>query len=217
MEQTSPISLTPPESRKLNKANIVMACLMVLMLGAAATFGILWGIERNKPPKVIEEPVVDCQSDSTKCQEDGAASSDYIYIGQWGIKIKIPENLKNLRYSYRGEGSDRFEYSDGTIKIFDHESQVSVSGTAGIGDGTVPDFASHSESGLGTVSRYKKETYDCEDASCPTHVTTIGDYEYYYNHPQTVISQSQSDTEWEKASVELIQTMLTNLDNYTVF
>lgn len=216
MEQNFHSSPVPVEKRKLNKANIAMAIFSVLALGAAVTFGILWVVEKNKIP---ETPTSNSSTTVTqKPEENGSESANpaYIYIGQWGIKIKIPENLKNLYYNYRGEGADRFEYSDGTIKIFDHESMVSVSGTDGEGDGITPGFAGYSEHGLGVVSRYKEGAYECQ-ASCPTYVVTIDGYEYYYAHPQAVASKDQADVEWEMSSVKLIQTMLSTPENYSRF
>ncbi|MBQ9029338.1 hypothetical protein IJ114_01045 [Candidatus Saccharibacteria bacterium] len=50
MEQTLGAGLEPTKKKKLNKANILMACLMVLMLAAAITFGVLWAAERSKSP-----------------------------------------------------------------------------------------------------------------------------------------------------------------------
>lgn len=213
MEQNFHSSPVTVEKRKLNKANVAMAIITVLTLAAAVTFGILWITEKNKSP----EPVAD-NSNATvvqKPEDDKAETSSpgYIYVGQWGIKIKIPENLKNLHYNYQGEGADRFEYSDGSIKIFDHNASISVGGTDGEGDGIAPDFA---KQGIGDITRYKEGSYECQ-ASCPTFVVAIDGYEYYYSHPQAVSSQSQSDIEWEMASVKLVQNMLSTAENYSKF
>ncbi len=213
MEQNFHSSPVPVIKRKLNKANIFMAVLLLLVIAVAITFGILWAVEKNKPSEPATNNTSPTITPEPEDDKTATSSPDYIYIGQWGIKIKIPENLKNLHYNYRGEGADRFEYSDGTIKIFDHESTVSVSGTDGEGDGIAPDFAKNS---LGSVSRYKEGTYECQ-ASCPTYVTTIDSYEYYYAHPQAVSSQEQADAEWEMASVQLIQSMLSSPENYSRF
>lgn len=220
MEQTLGTSLEPTDKKKLNKATILMACITVLALGAAITFGVLWAVEKNQPKVVSDTTTTNCQTttpDNNQQEATTTADANYIYIGQWGIKVKIPENLKNLHYSYQSEGLDRFEYSDGTIKIFNHNSSVGISGTDGESDdGISPDFVSDNKDNLGDIIRYEVGSYDC-NASCPAYVTTIGDYEYYYSHPQAVATRDQSMLEWETASVELIKNMLSDANNYSKF
>ena len=54
----------------------------------------------------VEAPEIKTTTDSgtTITIADSAASNenpkDYIYIGAWGVKIKIPENLKGISYIY---------------------------------------------------------------------------------------------------------------------
>lgn len=69
MEQTSGISLVPPESRKLNKATIFMACVTVLAIAAAVTFGILWTTKKTA------EPAANNSSSATSKQEFSGTSS----------------------------------------------------------------------------------------------------------------------------------------------
>ncbi|MBQ9017382.1 hypothetical protein IJ103_04080 [Candidatus Saccharibacteria bacterium] len=212
--ETIQTSLAPTESKKLNKATVLMAILMLLMLGVTITFIVLWANEKNKNDQAAAEPTVcDATTSENGTKDELRSDPDYLYIGQWGIKIKIPESLKNLHYSYRAAGKDRFSYSDGTLKIYDHESQITVGGTDGEGEGVAPEFASGN---LGAVSRYEAGTYACE-ASCPTLAATIDNYEYYYVHPQTLVSTDQSDVEWETSSVNLIEQMLSNENNYAKF
>ncbi len=104
MEQ---ISLNPTEKRKLNIANIVMACITVLAVAGAVTFGILWGIERNKTPEVV---VKDC----SPCTEGSAAVIRTLNFN--------PENIANDAsngyYNYfANNATAELNYSDGTIAI----------------------------------------------------------------------------------------------------
>lgn len=65
MEQITGTSLSPTEKKKLNVANIVMAGITLLAIAAAVTFGILWGIERNKEPeKIITNDCSLCEDNS---------------------------------------------------------------------------------------------------------------------------------------------------------
>lgn len=104
MEQ---ISLSPTENRKLNVANIVMACVTLLAVAGAVTFGILWGIERNKTPEVV---VKDC----SPCTEGSAAAYRTLNFN--------PENIANDTsegyYSYfANNATAELNYSDGTVAI----------------------------------------------------------------------------------------------------
>lgn len=218
MEQTSGISLVPPESRKLNKATIFMACVTVLAIAAAATFGILWATKETPPPSPSQPAPEDCNSkDAKDCTNATTASADYIYIGQWGIKIKIPENLKNLKYTFedaRVHESSHSGIGAGAVSTIETYAHIIVNGSDGTGDNTIPAFVSDGQ--LSSVSRVAAGEYKCE-SSCPTYVTTIDGYEYYYNHPQTIVSKDSAETDWEMSSIQLIQDMLTNANNYSNF
>lgn len=104
MEQ---ISLSPTDKKKLNIANIVMACIALLAVAGAVTFGILWAVERNKTPEVV---VKDC----SPCTEGSAAAIRTLNFS--------PENIVNDasegQYDYFANNSTaELNYSDGSLAI----------------------------------------------------------------------------------------------------
>lgn len=128
-------------------------------------------------------------TDSTIINED---TKDYIYIGAWGAKIKIPENLKGISY------------------IYDNHSRLSlcVNGIANGGQ-YAPEFADihKNTDGLGCIMQY----FDSEltEEQKQTASFSNGDFYLIYSHPQAVYSVDKDEQNWEVESVNLIQEMLT--------
>ena len=123
---------------------------------------------------------------------------DYIYVGEWGIKIKILNELSNISYEYLGDGYHRSCRTLG----------VSASTK---GDGSKPSFVkTGGDNGdyLGYVMRCPKEDFYPYGA-----VINIDDpnYSYYYERIQHYITQ----TDWESESVDTVNNMLMNPDNYS--
>lgn len=128
-------------------------------------------------------------------------ASQYIYIGQWDIKIKIPENLLITKYDYA---------------MYNGFSAVEILGSTKDGQ-YLPGFADPSENRtmpLGAVNRFPK---DAEQASTlgRTIVFTDDQYVYSYAGPQALYSDSESEQKWEVESVQAIQQMLEDPENYS--
>lgn len=121
--------------------------------------------------------------------EATVAKTGYIYIGEWGIKIKIPEDLGGVSYMYNARG------------------YVCVSG-AKRGIQYAPEFADIEKNlpGLGCVRRYHVSD---EEHKYSTEKTQIGDYVYMYSGPQAVYSMDAEEQKMELEAVQLIKTMLT--------
>ena len=125
MEQTLGISLEPTEKRKLNKANIVMACITVLAIGAAVTFGILWAVKKTEPaPSTNNAPIEDCKihidNDNTPCSQS-SVQPNFMYFSQ--EKIVNGENGQ----VYGAYFSDRIASADGQDAL---RVTVSASGSS---------------------------------------------------------------------------------------
>ncbi|MBQ8156300.1 hypothetical protein IJ101_00740 [Candidatus Saccharibacteria bacterium] len=134
-------------------------------------------------------------ADSTVKNEN---PEDYIYVGEWDVKIKISDNLSNISYEFLGDGYHR---SCRTLGL----------SASTKGDGSKPSFVkTGGDKGdyLGYVMRCPKEDFYPYGA-----VINIDDseYSYYYERIQYPITQ----TDWESESVDAIKDMLTNPDNYS--
>ena len=128
-------------------------------------------------------------TDSTMINEN---TEDYIYVGEWGVKIKIPENLKGISY------------------IYDNHSHLNlcVSGIANGGQ-YAPEFADirKNTNGLGCIMQY----FDNELTEEQKQTASFSNDDFYlvYSHPQAVYSTDKDEQDWEVESTNLIQEMLT--------
>ena len=146
--------------------------------------------------------------------DDEVDTADYIYVGEWGLKIKIPEGLNKVSYEFR-QWKDAIE-----------GNSIYVMGVVGE---DLLDFANPGMNFafLGTVSRipvgsYEGAEYDEDFMDNPRDcgmgsvlVFSSDGYNYCYAHPQSVYSTDESEKNLEVESVDLIESMLKNTENYS--
>ena len=152
----------------------------------------------------IEKPEIETNSnnETTVTIVDSAIKNedtkDYIYIGEWGIKIKISDELTNINYQYVGDGY--------------HDSCRTLELTASTkGDGSKPSFIKtvlDERSSLGAVMRCPKEDFYPYGTSIDIDDPV---YSYYYEGPQLSFTQ----TDWESESVNAIKDMFMDPANYS--
>lgn len=134
------------------------------------------------------------QNQNGTIQNDVEKTSDYIYVGEWGIKIKKPENLYHVTYRYDN-----------------HEDQgLCVNGIAN-GGHYAPEFADIRKNLLGCISARndgQKRVGDFVDGLGPVIFATENFY-FIYQHPQAVFSRDSEEAKWEVESMKLIEEMLT--------
>lgn len=150
----------------------------------------------------IETPEIESTTDNgttvtiTDSVAKNESSDDYIYIGNWGMKIKIPEDLTIVHYGFVNNGYHR------TC------SQVRVSAVTNSDGLEAINNVDDWEYTLGYIMR------------CPTEdkfyygslVFSDDGYDYYYEFPNGL---STEDPQWMHDSVGLIKDMLTNPDSYS--
>lgn len=169
----------------------------------------------NLRPSVKPDTSTDNKEEETKPTEPEAkptenyiASSNYIYIGEWGLKIKIPKGLKNISYRF-----DNLQFAaSGEAEAYAVES-LCVSGILDSMDATPEAFRVDTQVGLGCLSRTKNPAH----ADSPNIVKKEDDYYYEYAHPQAVLSTNEEEQKQEIEAVKLVEKMLTTPGNITKF
>ncbi len=145
------------------------------------------------------------------------ATKDYIYIGEWGIKIKIPETLKNINYTYNRHINDTDNYGGSfyvSARLKDDPVDV-TDGSADFGD-------MYFNSGLAAIGIYPdpnqcSNAWEAPDTKCEITVVssegnTLG---IRVSGSQTAYSADESQREWEsKARTAIIQ-FLSDPSNYS--
>ena len=220
LEQAEPVQPTPapvqavPAPKKKSSTMVLVIILLLLVAAGGVGFGVWAMMDGNSRVETAKkncaasstEVITKCDVDAdTKDEEtDNTISSDssYIYIAEWGIKIKKPDNLKAVSYlvDYRFGEDASYLYINGTV-----------------GDESVStEFLNTSidDKWLGAVARI---AHGVTQDYIGTFVTTVGEYDYYYGHPQDVKSTDSQQQQIETQTVDAIQTVLTNAENYIAF
>ena len=131
----------------------------------------------------------------------------YIYVSNWGLKIKLDDNMEFATYIYNYDRSDLY-------------SVIYVSG-APKNNQIVPSYTdlNNCKLGLGAVSsvgvdRYEvdKANYKEGDAYIREPFMTRDGYAYFYSHPQAICSD---DKDGEVKMASYIENMLSNPENYS--
>lgn len=202
------------------KTGWVLAIILLLLIAAGSVgFGVWAYMDGNNTKNSLNAQINTLQKQNSELQTqidnlagtisvdtDGneVNTADYIYVGEWGIKIKVPESLSQVSYlfdSRADESNAEYLYVNG------------VSGEYG----TVPSFVNTStqEFWLGVLNRYPSgSAEEMPTGMRGTFVTTISGYDYYYGHPQNATTDSD-EQDLELKTVGEIQDMLTNVDNYS--
>jgi len=116
------------------------------------------------------------------------ANKDYLVLDDWGVKFKLPTNLGNNQIKYYQKtntysGDRYYEFST---------SRVEALGGACLS--TDPSYTS-----LGALSRMTSPS--TATASAPELASKIGDYYYYYSHPQAGCSDSNASIQLEDTNM----------------
>ena len=198
---------------------IIGLVLMALIAAGGVGFGVWAWMDGNTQKDALNEQISSLKQQNNSLQEQlnngdtiinidtdsDVDTSDYIYVGEWGLKIQILEGLNYVSYEFEQHGgADQVEGS--TMAVF---------GT--VGD-NLSDFANmyKNSSPLGAVSRILKGTHG-DDLDCQYSSLVFSDdnYNYCYEHPQSVYAISQEEQNLEVETVDLIEQMLRNAENYS--
>ncbi len=187
--QTAPALQSSPEqgSKPKNGSKIVsITCAILAVAGIA--FGVFEYIDSgNKSLKISElSAKLDLVKMETKPElvekvEDGVertyvepvetvVAKDYIYLGEWGVKIKKPENVRYIQYSLNNYKNSFYAYMT---------SQASVDA---FGEDALKGFVG-SESFL-IIERYaegtkEKSSYAGDGMAKPEYWFTLDGYDYF--------------------------------------
>ena len=237
-------TIQPPEATKVEQAEkpagkgpiIGMVC--GLLFGVAGiTFGV---IEMTKKPETTPAPTEQCkdiaddsETEDTDTKEPDTEepqgsvdinSKDYIFIGDVGVKIKIPDSIKDVSYIYRKSTARNRNTNEGYYGSLYINGRASDD-TTGMDVDYVEDFSDIfiNNGGLGAVSFYADPakcghgTSSPVETECPMTIKvgekTIG---MRYGGIQTTFSESQTQIDWETKAADIVKSILSNPDNYSV-
>ncbi len=219
MENTNP---APVAVEKKSKGSLACMIALAVVALAGAGFGVYGMIKANEKPQPQDLKIQVKEDDGTvttidadkieKTDDDKtiiiadtpveSSSKDYIYIGRWGLKIKVGDELEEVTYKFDYVPSDaawRLDLSGG-IK----------------GAQAMSEFSSVERCSLGVITKVPKANAESYRLYGSTLIMTDGDYEFYYGHPQDSCGPEYS-LDLELKTTEAIERILTNPDNYIKF
>ena len=178
------------------KKMMLMAAGLVVVAVAGVIFGVVAMVRQGQIVGELEEQIANAAMNGGS--EDDGIEGDYIYLKDWGLKIKIAAGLTNLSYNYQDD-----EYAE--VQIWGAKKDSSANYT--------PNFAKQSSnsSPLGTVIRIARY----ERGAAGRLIWYDDYYNYYYQGPSGVPNVEEDEMSWWVESYLLIKEMLTNADNYT--
>ena len=218
--QTTPMNpggdIVFKDKPKKNKGMIAGLIILALLAAGGIGFGVWAFLSGNQKEAKLNEQISDLQSqlanqpevDETIVDVDTNSdvnTTDYIYVGEWGLKINTNEQLKNISYyfDYRSGAEGEYLYINGVKNNIE----------------STPSFLNTSteENWLACLSRYPIGTDISADPSGSLGELVFSDdnYSYYYGHPQSTFSSNQNDLELETQTVELMKNLFTNQNNYS--
>lgn len=219
MNPTQPIpqvSATTAVQTPEQKAKLYMT--LSIIFGALAFIGIILGIwslvssiSTSGKLKSAQDELANAKAIIAKVEEETGAVinspdnvpaytpiTDYIYIDDWGIRFKVPEDLADISYTVDAK----------------YRPQVCFTGYK-TGVKYFPAFADidQNTASLGCITRvasYEGDSDKDTGASFGQPVYSYGDYNYYYSAPTGHFSQDPAEQGLEDTAVQIIKNMIAN-------
>lgn len=212
--QAQPANPAPQQKHVDTAKNMT---IISVVLGVVAVIGIalgVWGLvdsmgahddlekanaKLDTDAKIIAkiEEETDTKINSVEDVPDYNSVSGYIYISEWGIKIKMPDDLHEVSY------------------ILDQKfrPQICFNGLETSVTNVFPAFADidRNPGGMGCLTRVETSEGNSDDSgkSFGELAYTSGKYNYFYSAPEKVFAETASEQGLEKTAVQLIKNMLT--------
>jgi len=177
------IPATSKTKTKWESIAIIFIVLAILLAGTTVFFAIQSRKAENVAGSAEQESPAKKSTDETE-KEYANNDAEYLIVKEWGIRFKKPTGFTGLSYVVTGENSLDFIGS-----IADLEG-----GTFQMSD----DWAS----GVFRISQYDDYREDCY-TYCPPLAFSLNGYNYYFSHPQNIMSH-------ETASYETVYVYLLN-------
>jgi len=186
---------------QVGSAHLIVVLVLVLALIGSLGF-IFWQNfmqqKTNDDKAVVVTPEVSKTDDATPAVP---SNDGYLVLEDWGVKYKLPSDLGNNTIKYY-KVSDNPSVTDGYY--------FSTSRVEGLGAGCLP-----TDQYYGALAMTTRSTMDNNnDVSGPSAKTKIGDYYYFYWHPQAACTSGsdRSIIDIEMQDSDMIQTMLKSVE-----
>ena len=202
-------------SRKLSAVTIllgIVAAIAILISIITAVNNAATNTKLEKATKeleaknaIIEKIAADTNLKIATVEDvpEYAPVSGYIYITEWGIKIKIPAEIRQLSY----------------ILDLKYRPEICFNGLEASVMNTYPAFADvdRNPGGMGCLMQVASAEGDSDEGgySFGELAYSYNDYNYYYRAPEKTYAEDEGEKQLETTAVQIIKNMLmNNISNY---
>lgn len=216
------------KGKKSSKAMLAGLICAIIVAVAGIGFGVFMMISAQDTEQSYKKQVSNLQSQISQLNAAAAGETitvtvndeqveldpvtaenteDYIYVGEWGMKIKIPEGFRWASYRF---------YDSGTYTSL---AVLGADCTDAAACQNIPSFVDPAGMGnfIGGVTRMPRADFEnqtvIDGSSAP--VFSDSNYVYVFNGPQAVSSTDEATQALEEKSAQMVQTMLKNPENYS--
>ncbi|MDO4747513.1 MAG: hypothetical protein Q4A70_04240 [Candidatus Saccharibacteria bacterium] len=206
--QTAPIN--PSKNKPKKNTGIILGVIFLILLAAGgAGFGTWAYLSGNQEKEQLNSRIEELKQQNDKLQEELDSTSttidndsteatnteEYVYVGKWGVKFKIPDQLKRVKYSFYNEYHSGFKFETDSL---------CVSGQSKEG---IYRFNNTIDGAYVCISRNYGAGAGVENENVPQYLIHP-EGEYFIQNPQAVISLDEESKAVELESLELIRSML---------
>lgn len=227
MDAESTLEQATPATPKRSKGGLIGCIVLLILLIGVSVFAVITTI--NAQNKISEadnlkkeiatkdekleslknaagvENVDDLTADVIKSK---AYDPNYIYLPEAKMKLKISDELQVTGYLHETGIGFYFWAIPTGLQYFPEYAN--------------PDQNRSGQAAIGVDKKSEIENAECEDGYygflCDMKYVTdafVDGYIITYSHPQAVYSQDKTEMDAELKTVELLEKMLTNPDNYS--
>ncbi len=196
------------KSEQGNVIELVIIGVLVLVIAGLVVWRFMGGSSNttnsSSQDSTTSQEAATTNSSDTKNSTSQAADPNegYVVIAGWGVRFKTISGFSVKYYKAPdSSGYELYEFTTPTVEALDGCSGKNTAGRI--------------NAYLGGVER-TTEKLDLENmASAPKALyngNKIGNYYYYYSHPQALCSMSDADTATETAQTATMQSFLSTLE-----
>ena len=199
--QTEPAPVFKDE-KKGGKGMLFGLILCLLLAAGGIGFGVWEMMDGNTAKADFENQIADLKKQNNELRDklDGASraegdTADYIYVGEWGVKFKVPESLNAVQYMFK------HRYVSGLKLEVESLCVSGVYGATGVSYEFMDSAYVCISQNFGAGAGVQNDEY--MDAAFP-------EGEFYVTGPQAVVSVDEGDKKVEQESVQAIYDWLSN-------
>lgn len=194
---------------KKNVGTMIGIIILIFLAGGGAGFGTWAYLSGNQQQEQLNSRINELNQQNNELQEklnNASATTDgnsteiintegFIYVGKWGVKFKIPNQLQRVQYEFTNTNHSGFKFETDSLCV-SGQSKEGVYEFNNLNDGAYICISKNYGEGAGIEN----------DSLPPSLIHPEG--EYFIQNPQAVYSLDDDSKAVELESLELIKNML---------